>query len=51
MEKKKISIDVEAEKWDRMKKVAKINNSTGAQEFRKFMDRYLKENAHLELQE
>ena len=47
---KKTSIEVDVDKFERFKKIAKINNSTAAQEIRKFIDKYLKENSQLELQ-
>ena len=49
MEKTKATMEVNAKKWERFKKIAKINNSTASQEFRKFMDRYLAENSQLDL--
>jgi len=49
MNEKKISINVDSEKWERFKKIAKINNSTASQEVRKCVEKYLKENSQLEL--
>ena len=46
---KKVNLNVNAEKWERFKKIAKINNSTASQEIRKFIDRYLSENSQLDL--
>ena len=46
---KNINVNVDAEKWERFKKIAKINNSTASQEIRKFIDRYLSENSQLDL--
>ena len=44
---KKISVNVDGEKWQRFKKLAKLNNSDTNKEIRKFIDRYLAEHSQL----
>ena len=50
MDEKRISILVEPTKWERFKKLAKYKNSDASKEIRKFIDRYLSENAQLFLE-
>ena len=45
---KKVNFNVDPVKWERFKKVAKENYSDTNKELRKFIDRYLYENAHIE---
>jgi len=44
---KVINIRVDEEKWERFKKVSKANESDASKEVRKFINRYLSENAQL----
>jgi len=44
---KKVSINVEKDKWEDFKKIAKLNQSDTNKEIRKFMDKYLADNAQL----
>ena len=45
---KKVNFNADPAKWERFKKVAKANYSDTNKELRKFIDRYLYENAHIE---
>lgn len=45
----KANFPVDREKWDRFKKIAKLNNSDAAKELRKAVDTYLAENHQLAL--
>jgi len=45
----KANFNIDSEKWDRFKKIAKLKDSTAAQEIRKSIDKYLSENSQLEL--
>ena len=49
MAKKKITIEVDVDHYERFKKIAKFNDSSAAQEIRKFIKKYNSENANLEL--
>ena len=44
-----IHVRVDKSKWERFKKITKINNSDASKEIRKFIDRYLKDNSQLEI--
>jgi len=44
---KKATINVEAQKWEDFKKIAKLNQSDSNKEIRKFIDEYLSKNAQL----
>jgi len=46
---KKVGFNVEPSKWEKFKQVAKLNQSDTNKELRKFIDRYLAENAQLAL--
>jgi hypothetical protein len=48
-EMKKAGFNVEIEKWEKFKQVARANNSDTNKEIRKFIDRYLSENSQLAL--
>jgi hypothetical protein len=50
MQYKKVSVNVDAEKWEKFKKLAKYKNSDTNKEIRKFIDRYLSDNAQLFLE-
>ena len=50
MEYKKVNINVDPEKWDRFKKLAKAMNSDASKEIRKFIDRFLAEHSQLFLE-
>ena len=43
------TIQVDRKKWERFRKIAKTRHSDASKEIRKFIDRYLAENAQLEL--
>jgi hypothetical protein len=43
------TFNVDKEKWERFKKVARINNSDPSKELRKFIDDYLSKNSQLML--
>ena len=45
----KANFNIDSDKWERFKKIAKINDSSGSQEIRKFIDKYLSENSQLDL--
>jgi len=45
----KANFDIDSQLWDRFKKVSKINESSAAQELRKFIKRYVGENAQLDM--
>jgi len=47
---KKVGFNVEIDKWERFKKLAKANQSDTNKELRKFIDKYLAENNQLFLQ-
>jgi len=47
----KANITVDKAKWERFKKLTKINNSDASKEIRKLIDRYLKEYSQLTLDE
>jgi len=47
----KANITVDKAKWERFKKLTKINNSDASKEIRKLIDRYLKEHSQLTLDE
>ncbi len=49
MAQKVINIRVDDQKWERFKKVAKLNESDASKEVRKFINKYLSENAQLDL--
>ncbi len=50
MKKEKIvTLRVDADLWDRFKRVAKMNDSDASKEMRKFIKRYLAKNAQLEI--
>ena len=42
---KKVNFNVHPSKWENFKKIAKGNHSDANKELRKFIDKYLKENA------
>ena len=44
---KKVGFNVEIDKWERFKKLAKANQSDTNKELRKFIDRYLIEHNQL----
>jgi hypothetical protein len=46
---KKVGFNVEPSKWEKFKRVAKLNQSDTNKELRKFIDRYLAENAQMAL--
>lgn len=46
---KRANFDIDAQKWDRFRKISKINESTATQEIRKFINKYLSDNAQLKL--
>jgi len=50
MEMKQVAIRVNVEKWEKFKKLTKYRNSDASKEIRKFIDRYLSENAQLFLE-
>ncbi len=50
MKMKKVGFNVEADKWDRFKKVAKANNSDTNKELRKFIDLYLSKNSQTKIE-
>jgi antitoxin component of RelBE/YafQ-DinJ toxin-antitoxin module len=52
MAQKIVNIRVDEDKWERFKKIAKANESDASKEVRKFINKYLSENAqlHLEIQ-
>jgi hypothetical protein len=43
------TVQVDRKKWERFRKIAKMRHSDASKEIRKFVDRYLAENAQLEL--
>ncbi len=47
---KRVNLHLEAELWERFKKLARANESDASKEIRKFIDRYLSENSQLFLQ-
>lgn len=47
---KKVGFNVEIDKWERFKKLAKANQSDTNKELRKFIDKYLIEHNQLFLQ-
>ena len=47
---KVVNIRVDADKWEKFKKLAKYQNSDASKEIRKFIDRYLAENSQLFLE-
>ena len=49
-EHKRVNFNVDPEKWERFKKVAKLKNSDANKELRKFIDKYLSENGQLALE-
>ena len=49
MKNKKYTHELDEELYERFKKVAKANDSTAVQEIRKFVKKYLSENAQLAL--
>ena len=50
MKPKVVNIRVDAEKWEKFKKLAKSLNSDASKETRKFIDRYLSEHSNLFLE-
>jgi len=42
---KKVNFNIQANKWEDFKTIAKDNNSDATKELRKFIDRYLKDYA------
>ncbi len=47
---KKVSVNVDADKWEKFKKLAKYVNSDTNKEIRKFIDRFLAEHSQLFLE-
>ena len=47
---KKVSVNVDGEKWEKFKKLAKYMNSDTNKEIRKFIDKYLAEHSQLFLE-
>jgi len=47
---KVVNIRVDAEKWEKFKKLAKYQNSDASKEIRKFIDKYLAEHSQLFLE-
>ena len=48
-EKMKITMSMDKTDWERFKKIAKLNDSDASEEVRKFIKKYLSENAQLDL--
>ena len=46
-QRKKVGFNIDVDKWERFKKVAKFNNSDTNKELRKFIDKYLSENTQV----
>jgi len=46
---KVVHVRVDEQKWERFKKIAKLNESDASKEVRKAINKYLSENAQLEL--
>lgn len=49
MAQKVVNVRVDEQKWERFKKIAKLNESDASKEVRKAINRYLSENAQLDL--
>ena len=45
------NIRVDEQKWERFKRIAKLNESDASKEIRKFINKYLAENAQLLLKD
>jgi len=46
---KLVNIRVDEQKWERFKKIAKLNESDASKELRKFINKYLSENIELDV--
>ncbi len=49
MANKLVHVRVDEQKWERFKKIAKLNESDASKEIRKAINKYLSENAQLDL--
>ena len=49
MAQKVVNIRIDDVKWERFKKIAKLNESDASKEVRKFVNKYLSDNAQLDL--
>jgi len=49
MAQKVVNIRIDSDKWEKFKKIAKLNESDASKEVRKFVNRYLSDNAQLDL--
>ncbi len=49
MAQKVVNVRVDDQKWERFKKIAKLNESDASKEIRKAINKYLSENTQLDL--